>query len=225
MNGRRVKLGLILLVLLASAVALLAWTRVWIDASVLAMGAGSAPQHLEVAGANAAPALTALALAGLSLAGALTIAGRVIRVVLGLLAVLLGISVFLAAFFAVTDPARASASTVTAATGIAGNESILVGVADASLTPWPFVALGSGVAIAVAGIAILLTAKHWPGSTSRYSAVRLAPAGTSDSTPGSATQNPVAPAGQATAGEDPGAARSNSVDSWDDLSRGADPTA
>lgn len=203
-SGRRLKLALILLVLVASALALLTWTQVWIDARVLS-ATGSATQRLEVSGTNAAPALTALALAGLALAGALTIAGRLIRTILGLLEVLLGASIVIAALQALTDPAAASASAITAATGIAGSESVELGLRAATLTAWPFLALVSGVLMAIAGVLIVVTAGRWPGATSRYQAVRMQPADGSETDGGDAT--------------------SRAVDSWDDLSRGGDPTA
>lgn len=203
-NGRRVKLALILLVLLASALALFAWTRVWIDATLSAGTPGTQTQQLEVSGASAAPALTALALSGVALAGALTIAGPLIRVILGILEVLLGGCVALSASLVIADPAAASASSVTSVTGIAGEESVLGGIAGASLTAWPFVALAAGVIMALAGVAILATNASWPRSTSRYQAVRLEPA-----------QSGNAPAGDAS---------SRSVDSWDELTRGTDPT-
>lgn len=204
-DSRRVKLALVLGVLLASGLALLSWTQVWIFADVAT--SGSAVEHLEVTGSTASPALTALALAGLALGGALTIAGPVIRVVLGLLEVLLGFSVFLGAVLAVTDPAGASAAAVTAATGIAGKESIDVAVVNPTVTAWPFVALTAAVIMALLGAAIVVTARRWPGPTTRYQSVRLEPehhAGAPDA------------AGQAPR---------DAVDDWDELSRGDDPTA
>ena len=204
-DGRRVKLALILGVLLASGIALLSWTQVWILADVAT--SGSAREHLEVTGSTASPALTALALAGLALGGALTIAGPVIRVVLGLLAILLGVSVFLGAFLAVSDPAGASAAAVTAATGISGKESIDVAVIDPTVTAWPFVALAAAVLMALVGVAIVVTARRWPGPTTRYQAVRLEPARPTD------------------ADDAAEAAPRDAVDDWDELSRGDDPTA
>lgn len=204
-DGRRVKLALILGVLVASGIALLSWTQVWILADVAT--SGSARDHLEVTGSTASPALTALALAGLALGGALTIAGPVIRVVLGLLEVLLGVSVFLGAFLAVSDPAGASAAAVTAATGISGRESIDVAVIDPSVTAWPFVALAAAVLMGLVGVAIVVTARRWPGPTTRYQAVRLEPARPTDADD---------------AGE---AAPRDAVDDWDELSRGDDPTS
>ena len=134
-SARRLKLGHILSVLAASGLALLAWTQVWVNATV--GQSGSALQSLEVSGATAAPGVTALALAGLALAGALSIAGPVIRVVLGVLEVLLGFSVSLSAFLAITDPAAASAGAVTDATGISGADSVVDAVVSAAVTPWP----------------------------------------------------------------------------------------
>jgi uncharacterized membrane protein (TIGR02234 family) len=221
MTGHRIKLVLIVTVLLASALALLAWTQTWIQADVGAQG--GAVHHLDVTGSQAAPALTALALAGLALAGALTIAGIVIRVVLGILEVLLGVSVFLASLSAVVDPVGASASAVTAVTGIAGPESLKASVDQASLSGWPYLALGASCLMALAGVLVVVTARHWPGPTARYQAVRLAPVsghgavkskadGTADET------------GRATTGAAPGTANGDSVGDWDDLSRGNDPT-
>lgn len=201
-NGRRIKPALIVVLLLASGLALAAWTQVWVHAEV--MQGGSTHRQLEVTGSTASPALTALALAGLALAGALTIAGVVIRVVLGLLQVLLGLSVFLAGFAAVGNPAAASAAAVTAATGVAGTKSIQVGVIDAVTTPWPYVVLAAAVIMVGAGIAILVTARRWPGPTTRYQAARFEPTGSAEP-----------------ASDDAG----DAVDDWDDLSRGQDPTA
>ena len=202
---RRIKLALILGVLAASGIALLSWTQVWILADVAT--SGSARDHLEVTGSTASPALTALALAGLALGGALTIAGPVIRVVLGLLEILLGVSVFLGAFLAVSDPAGASAAAVTAATGISGTESIDQAVIDPTVTAWPFLALAAAVLMALVGVAVVVTARRWPGPTTRYQAVRL---------------DPQLPAGADAAAEAP---THDAVDDWDELSRGDDPTA
>jgi hypothetical protein len=217
---------IVLTIILASAVALLAWTQTWVDATIILQGA--ATMHLGVTGSTAAPALTALALAGLALAGALTIAGPVIRVVLGVLEVLLGVSVFLAALTAVIDPAGASAAAVTAATGIAGHESIQGGVAGATLSGWPHLALVAACVMTASGIAVLLTQHRWPGPTTRYQAVRLAPVDPpadppAGARPGTATWASDATAEQTTAA--PAAPQSDSIGDWDDLSRGEDPTA
>jgi hypothetical protein len=163
MSPRRLKLVLILAILGASALAMLAWTQVWVRAEVGLPDAGT--QVLQIDGAIAAPALTALALSGFALAAALTIAGRLIRVVLGALEVLLGFSVFLAAYLAVEDPSQASAAAVTAATGVAGHESIQLSVLGTVVTAWPFVAMGAAVVMAATGVTVITTSARWPGLT------------------------------------------------------------
>jgi len=200
-SPRRLKTLLILAVIAASGLALLAWTQVW--AQVRLAAGGGTQQVLDVAGSVAAPGLTALALAGLALAGALTIAGVVIRTVLGLLEVLLGASVMLSAALALWNPIGASSAAVTAATGIAGPESTRNAVDTATLTAWPFVALAAGLAMVLIGLTVCVSARRWPGATKRYDSTRLEPvAGSSD---------------DSTRPRD-------AVDDWDGLTRGDDPT-
>jgi uncharacterized membrane protein (TIGR02234 family) len=201
MTARRIKLVLILGVIAASGLALLAWTRVWATLAVVLDGGQNA---LEVPGSVAAPGLTALALAGLALAGALTIAGPVIRIILGLLEVLLGVSVVLSAVQAIADPIGAGSAAVTEVSGIAGSESIRAGVSSASLTAWPYLALAAGILMLIVGLTICVTARRWPGPTTRYDATRFEPV--TDAATGRTRPR-------------------DAVDDWDGLTRGDDPTA
>ncbi|WBM80422.1 Trp biosynthesis-associated membrane protein [Cryobacterium breve] len=212
-TGRTLKLRLVLLVIAASGLALLAWSQVWVDVRVVQ---GSSTVQLPISGSTAAGALSALSLAGIALAGALTIAGPVIRVVLGALEVLLGFSVSLGAGLAIGNPAAASAAAITKATGIAGNASIQDGVTAAALTPWAFAGFAAGVVMVAAGVGILVTGPRWPGTTSRYQAVRFESA---DGAPGALGAAAVAPG--TTAGADD---REDAVITWDGLTRGDDPT-
>ncbi|GAB3125681.1 Trp biosynthesis-associated membrane protein [Glaciibacter psychrotolerans] len=222
-SGKRLKLLHILTIIVASALALLAWTQTWVVVT-LSTQAGS-DLLLNVDGSVAAPALTALALAGLALAGALTIAGTIIRIILGFLEALLGFSVGLAVFEAVTDPAAASSAAVTAATGIAGHESVVAGVSSADLTFWPYLALVAAALMLVTGVSVIITVGRWPGPTTRYQAVRLEPVPATPDAPRAAATAADADAETAAAvdavdhpsGHD-------SVGDWDDLSRGEDPT-
>ena len=213
-SPRRFKSMLILAVIAASGLALLAWTQTWATLQVTLDGAGA--RALEVTGAIAAPGLTALALAGLALAGALTIAGPVIRIILGLLEMLLGVSVMLSAGLAIGDPVGAGSAAVTAATGIAGSESTRAGVSQAQLTGWPYLALAAGVSMLIIGLAVCVTARRWPGPTKRYETTRFAPAGgaAGDTLPGTTSGTP----GGQTRPRD-------AVDDWDGLTRVDDPTA
>jgi len=201
-SSRRLKPILILAVIGASGLALLAWTQVW--ATVRLAADGTSQQVLDVTGTIAAPGLTALALAGLALAGALTIAGVVIRIVLGILEMLLGVSVILSSALALADPVGASAAAVTAATGIAGTDSTRAAVASAAPTFWPFLALAAGILMLLVGLAVCVSARRWPGPTKRYETTRFAPV--TDAATGQTRPR-------------------DAVDDWDGLTRGDDPTA
>jgi hypothetical protein len=194
MTGSRIKLLLVLGSLLAAVLAMLAWTQSWV---VVQFEGG----ELSVDGAAAAPALSALALAGLALGGALTIAGPVFRIVLGLLELLLGVSVVLASSAAIAHPASAAIADVSALTGVAGDASVLALITDAHATAWPWLGVVAGVLFALLGIGVLLTSRRWPGPGRKYQAVRL------ESVDGR-----------------PLSAKDAAIDNWDELSRGSDPT-
>lgn len=207
MSGRRLKYSAILGVVLLAALELTASTQPWFSL-VLAAPEGDG-QRIDVAGTVAAPALSALALAGLALAAALAIAGPAFRVVLGVLQVVLGGSVVLAASTALADPVRAGASLVTDATAIAGEHSVAALVASSSWTAWPVVALLCGAFTALLGVGVLVTVRRWPGSA-RKGASRFEPAdgyghGASTVSTKDGDIDPVV--------------------SWDELSRGDDPTS
>ncbi|WP_353810018.1 Trp biosynthesis-associated membrane protein [Agromyces sp. SYSU T00194] len=190
MTARRRKLVIVVAVIGAAGLGLLAWTQDWFTVTLDAGDAHAVPGQVADA------ALAALALAGLALGAALAIAGRVARLVLGLLAVVLGACVVLSAALAMGDPAAAAAPVVTAATGIAGSSAAGL-VASVAWSAWPWVAVASGVLLAAAGVAVLATSSRWPDSSRRYRAVRL------ERADGSAA---------------------GAVDEWDELSRGEDPT-
>lgn len=195
MTPRRLKLVLVLAGLVLAGATLLAWTQPWFALTVDAPQGG----RLEVTseGDVAGGALAALALASLALVGALTIAGPVFRVVLGVLQALLGTCVVLSAVLALGDPVGVSGSAVTAATGVDGSRSLDELVSDVSVSAWPWLGLAAGVLTVLHGAAVALTARRWPAATRRYQPVRLEQADPSD---------------------DPAAA-------WDSLSGGGDPTA
>jgi hypothetical protein len=230
----RLKGVMILAVLLVSALVFLAWSQSWGTLTVTADGASD--RALDVPGATAAPALAALGLAGLASAAALAIAGPVIRIVLGVLQVLLGASIVLSGTGPLIDPVSAGAPVVTAATGVAGTESIQAIARSESVTAWPAVAILLGAVLAGLGIVVAVTTRRWPVSGRRYQAVRFA---TEDGTQlgadelldlGADDENDDADASESPeADESPDEAavrrKAASVDNWDSLSRGTDPTA
>ncbi|KZC94712.1 MULTISPECIES: Trp biosynthesis-associated membrane protein [Clavibacter] len=192
---RRTKSLALLLVLATSAATFLGWSQDW---STLRIG-GQSPTLVPVAGSVAAPALSALALSSLALAGALAIAGRVLRVVLGILQVLIGATVALTALAAVSGPVQAGEAAVTAVTGVAGSTPVADLVDGWTTTPWGPVSLAAGIASALTGLLVAVTGPRWPTGRSRYDAAADAPA------------RRIVPT------EDP-------VGAWDSLSGGGDPT-
>jgi hypothetical protein len=189
-SPRRTKSLVILVSALLALATLISWTQVWF-AVTLQDGA-----RLDIDGQVAAPALSALALASLVLVGALSIAGPFFRVVFGVLESLIGVAIVFSAVIAVTDPVGASAPAISVATGLAGERSVAESVDGLDPTLWPWLALASGVLIVLAGAAIVVLGRRWPGSSRRYQATRLEPAD----------------------------GRRSSVDDWDALSGGDDPT-
>lgn len=189
MTGRRVKLILVLAGIALSGLQFLAWTQEWFT---LTIDDGS---RLAVTGDVAAPAISTLALTNLVLIGALSIAGPVFRVILGILQSLLGVTVLLSGVIALGNPAVAGAGAVTGATGISGSQSVETLVTAVALTAWPYVATVAGALLIAVGAAVVITGRSWPGSARKYSAVRTEP--------------------------EAGGTR---VDDWDALSAGDDPT-
>ncbi|WP_353827646.1 Trp biosynthesis-associated membrane protein [Agromyces sp. SYSU T0242] len=201
MTGGRLKLAAILAILLGSGLALLAWSQAWYAVALVPGSAASGSGSLEVSGQAASPALSALALAGLALAGALTIAGPVIRIVLGVLAAVLGGCIVLAASISLADPVAAVSGAVADATGVAGAASTAELVDDLASSGWPVVALIGGVLVALAGVGVITTAGAWPTSRRYGGGVRMQPDDRGASAPSD-----------------------RAVDDWDDLTRGDDPT-
>lgn len=188
-RGRRLRLGTISAMLLLHILALAVWTGTWITGRV-------EDTPLAVGGDAAAPAVPALALCGLALAAALTIAGPVFRAVLAVLQVLLGVSIALSGILVLTDPVAAAAPAVTARTGISGSRGVAELLDGAAATAMPALAIALGAASAALGVLLLLSSRRWPTRSRRFSAVRA----------------------EAAEGSGP-------IGEWDALSGGADPTA
>jgi hypothetical protein len=199
-NGKRTKYLLLAAVVIVAALTLLAATQQWIS---LVVDSGGAPTTLDVGGQKAAPALSALSLSSFALAGALSIASRFLRVVLGVLQVLLGLCIFWSAFAVVTDPISSAASVISDHTGVGGASSVAALVNSFSVSFWPTAALILSVLAALLGVAIIVDQRRWPNSGAKYSAVRLEPVKAAE---------PVEPADR------------NAGDDWDQLTKGADPT-
>jgi len=194
MTASRIRLASLLAPGLLGALALLAWTQPWVEIVL----PGTAP--FSVAGDIAAPALPALALAMLALVAALSLAGRVFRIVLGVLLSVLGTAIVTSGALAVADPVQSAAPAVTEFTGVEGPTSIASLVESAGLTVWPGVAVAVGALAVVVGFLVALLSGRWPERTRRYDAVRLEQPDVAGSPP------------------------HDRFDDWDALSDGRDPT-
>lgn len=194
---RRARSMAVLAMLAAGAIGVIASTQTWIDVTL----DDGAQQTLAVAGADALPVLTPLSLAALALGAALSIVGPVLRYLFGVLGILIAALVGVGtAQLLFATPVSATAAAVTEATGISGTDAVASLVSDLSLTPWPAVTLVAQVVLAAAAVFTLVTARRWAsGASRRYR---------------TATE----------AGADTGRPH-DAIDSWDDLSRGDDPTA
>lgn len=196
-DGRRAKLVAILGIVVTSAVVLIGGNLVWFTAHVES-------GVIEVVGQVAAPPLSGLALASLALAGALSLAPFVLRLVLGALQVLLSVLVAVSVLPSLTDPAGRVATRVTEVTGIAGDGPVRALLDRVDSGPWPVIVLVTAVIGAVAGVWILVTGRRWPKPGRRYAAK-----GADDT---AVVTGPKESAG------------SSREDEWDALTRGEDPT-
>lgn len=197
-RARRARLGSVLAVVVGGALALISSTQTWIDVTLR----DGARETLHVAGADALPLLAPLSLAALALGLALTIAGRVTRYVFGVIAVAIGAGLLAGAWrVAAEHPIDAVTSTVAEATGLTGTDTVGALVASLVTTPWPYVAIVTALLVAAGGILTLVTARTWSGAGRRYRTAAEPAAG------GPASSRP-----------------HDAIDSWDDLSRGDDPT-
>lgn len=194
---RRSRLLAVVATLVGGGLGVISSTQTWLTVTLVQAGV----QPLPVPGAAAVPVLAPLSLAVLALGLALSIVGVVLRYVFGVLTLAIGgLLLVLTAQVVFVRPASAVVSTVTTATGISGTTSVATLVSAIDLTAWPVFALLGWVVLILAGGLTLTTARRWRGSGRKYRTGSTRPAA-----------------------ED--AAALDAVDSWDDLSRGEDPTA
>lgn len=157
-----------------------------------------AGEAILVPGASALVLLAPLSLAVLALGAALAIAGKAVRVVFGVVAaataVLLGWSTLQ---LLLAEPLDAVSATVTEVTGLAGGSAVDEVVQSIVPSAWPYIALVGWAILLAASVVVLLTWRGWKAGGRRYRTDHA----------DVAHDGPV-----------------DAVDSWDDLSRGTDPT-
>ncbi|MGV2983671.1 Trp biosynthesis-associated membrane protein [Microbacterium sp. AGC85] len=180
--------------LLAGGIGIISSTQTWL--SVTRADAG---EPILVPGADALALLAPLSLAVLALGAALALVGRTLRHVFATLALLGGaLLAWWTAEIVFTAPVSAVAATVTETTGLAGGTAVTDVIASITVTFWPMLALIGWVLLIVAAGFTLVTANRWKTGGKRFR-TDTAAHGETDGTV-------------------------DAIDSWDDLSRGTDPT-
>lgn len=200
--------------LLVAGLVMLSWTQTWF--TVHLDHTAAVVKTVDADGATVVPQYTAVAIASLALFLAMTIAGRVVRVVLAVVQVLLGVAVVVSGVTALSDPVAAARSAIGSVAGVSDLGAVRRVVTGVDVSLWPVVGIIGGVLAALLGVAVLFLQRSWPGPSRKYGDA---------ATPGSATAAGVAggPASGPDAVRRP-VVRDAVVD-WDDLSAGVDPTA
>ncbi|MFE6733584.1 Trp biosynthesis-associated membrane protein [Microbacterium sp. NPDC057650] len=180
--------------LLAGGIGVISATQTWLTVTRVD---GSDP--ILVAGSDAVVLLAPLSLAVLALGAALSIVGRVLRYVFAALAAGAAVVLIIATIPLVAAPPLTVVSGVVAEkTGLAGDAALHDIVAAITPTAWPVIALCCWFLMLLTAVFTAVTARGWKSGGRRYR---------TDDAHHDAHQGPL-----------------DAVDSWDDLSRGTDPT-
>lgn len=138
--------------LLAAGAAFASALPVWMRAEVSTVLETST---LDISGADAAPAVTALALVAVAGAVAVRIAGPLVRRLVAALVALAGVGIVVNALGVVADPQGAAVTEVSAATGTTAPANSYV------LTVMPWLAVVAGVLVVLAGLWAFVVAPRW----------------------------------------------------------------
>ncbi|PZE62170.1 MULTISPECIES: Trp biosynthesis-associated membrane protein [unclassified Curtobacterium] len=203
----------VVLGLLVAGLVMLSWTQTWF--TVHLDHTAAVVKTVDADGATVVPQYTAVAIASLALFLAMTIAGRVVRVVLAVVQVLLGVAVVVTGVTALSDPVAAARSAIGSVAGVSDIGAVRQVVTGVDVGVWPVIGIIGGVLASLLGVAVLFLQRSWPGPSRRYGDA---------ATPGAAS---AAGASGGPASAD-GAPRRpvvrDAVVDWDDLSAGVDPT-
>ena len=145
-------------------------------------------------------------------------------------------SVLISTFTATGSPVQSASSAITAATGVSGEASVARLVARVDVPLWPAVAVAGGIFLLLGSIAVVVTSRLWPGPSRRYETRFEDQTGASatdvfakSDAAASAEEAEAKPAGESVTPSESDAPatpleRDQAIDSWDELSRGEDPT-
>ncbi|WP_256335869.1 Trp biosynthesis-associated membrane protein [Microbacterium sp. cf332] len=192
----------VLSAVLGGGLAVIGSTQPWLEATLR----DGAHAVLPVPGTEALPLVTPLGLAALALGLAISIVGTVLRYVFGGIGVLIGVALLAESLrIAVTAPPAAVVGVVADSTGLMGVAAVETLVSSITVTAWPWITAVGALAVCAGGVLTLVSARSWQSTARRYRTDAVA----ETSRPRGSRPHD---------SHDP-------IDSWDDLSRGSDPTA
>lgn len=199
-------------------------TRTWLNVQ-LPRTAVQTPD-LAVSGSDAATAVTAFAVVAITAGLAASIAGPVARWIVSVILLVSGVGVAAASYTVISDPVQGAAGAIGQAIGVSGATGTVV-----TLTALPWVALVSGILIALTGIWLAVASRGWKSSR-RYAPAPAATTPSGNAETGSAEAGTAKPGnapaaagtGTAAADDEAGPEPIDEIDSWDRLTRGDDPT-
>lgn len=152
--------------------------------------------NVELSGQEASPVITAMSLVTIAASAALSIAQTIGRWIIGCVAILGSLAMGLATISVIFSPLNAAAQKISETTGTTGMGDIY-GDIEVSFLPW--LTVFGAVVVLVGGIIALTYGSRWPlGKAKKYDM---------------AQPTLVDPDGQL-----------DEIDTWDELSRGEDPT-
>lgn len=154
---------------------------------------------VQLSGQEASPVITAMALVSIAAGAALSIARKIGRWIIGVLAILAAVTVGWTTINVIANPLDAVALKIAETTGTTGFDELGAQL-DVSALPWLTVA--GAVIVLIGGLVVLIVGPRWPvGKTKKYDVGE--------------------PQQQQRADRD---GRLDEIDTWDELSRGEDPT-
>lgn len=163
------KRNLVSFMLLAGAAMLISITREW--AGIELDPAAASQQGVSVSGSEGNEALMPVTIAVFAMGVVLSIAGRVLRVVLGVLSIIFGVwVVWSAGTIALSGDAGLigfAGSAIADATGLVTDAPVDF-VTEVRGSVWPWVTVAGGVMLALAGLLVTLFAWKWKAGGKRY---------------------------------------------------------
>ncbi|ROS73249.1 putative membrane protein (TIGR02234 family) [Curtobacterium sp. PhB130] len=184
--------------LAVAGIVMLSWTQTWFTVHLDTSAAVTSTVVAD--GSKAVPQFTALAIASLALFLAMTIAGKVVRIVLAAIEILLGLGIVVSGITALRDPVGAAKGAIGDVAGVSDLAAVRRIVTSVDVSAWPAVGIAGGVLAVLLGVVVLVVQRSWPGPSRKYAAN---PAGTAPK---------AAPV------------QRDAIVDWDDLSAGVDPT-